>query len=139
MSALTRSIEAVRQRGNASNNDEVENPVDFAKIIDKMDAVLSTTSSKRKSELSGDNIRGIQQLNYLNKHLETIVGKEFRIELFDLLINDKLDLIMSYQGHGNNNVIKALGTMQPNVVSTMVPSIIDRGLGDMRVKKGDKE
>lgn len=136
---LTKQIESLRQNMNIDNIDEVQNPVDFSQIIGKIESVLTTENKKRKSKLTGDNIKGIMQLSALNNFLEKNLGKEFRIDIYDKLIEDKLDYVVSYEGKGINDIIRGLSIIQPNVVGQMPATVIDRSLGNNPQRIRDDE
>jgi hypothetical protein len=108
----------------------MENPADFSAIIQKINDSLANMDFNQKSNIIGDNLTGVLQAMELNNFIEIRLGKEFRIESLDTLIHNKLRYVMSVDNKGTANLLKALGMLQPNIISQMPVTLQERLLGD---------
>ena len=82
----------------------LDNPVNVKEIYTEIDNILMNSNRKKKSNLLGENVKGIIIANWFNTFLVKSLGEEFRLEILDDLINDKLTYIISMDKTGLNEL-----------------------------------
>lgn len=128
MGKLTTQLDSMSNYDNQGGL-SIDNPVNFEQIIQKLSDVVSKEAPHRKSNLIDKNVIAIIQGLTLNHMMEIAFGREFRIELIDSLILNKLEFTMSLHKDGINDVIRAIGQIQPNVIGAMPPTLIEKVTG----------
>ena len=126
------------QLDNSIDNSEMslDNPVNVKEIYTEIDNILMNSNRKKKSNLIGDNVKGIIIANWFNTFLErTLGGKEFRLDILDELINDKLTFIISMDKTGLNELGKGIASLSPQITSIMAPNLIEKMTGIQDNKK----
>lgn len=90
-------------------------PVEDKKVTikDIFDFVFRREDIEQKTNLSNDNISAIIKMNAVNDHLQRYFN--FRIELYDKLIEEKRINIISLFGQGRRDIQQIVKNMQTQI------------------------
>lgn len=107
----------------------MENPVNLKEVFTEIENILMNINRPKKSNLIGDNVKGIIIALWFNSFFEQTLGKEFRLEILDDLINNKLSYIMSVDKIGSENLLRGISSLSPQITSIMPPTLLERFTG----------
>jgi hypothetical protein len=116
-----------------SSNLTMDTPVNIKEIYTEIENILMEVHKEKKSNLIGDNVKGIIIANWFNTFLErSFGGKEFRLDILDELIDDKLTYIISLDKTGLTELLKGISSLSPQITALMPPTLIEKlsGLPD---------
>lgn len=109
---------------------ELHDSVNIKEIYTEIENILMEVHKEKKSNLMGDNVKGIIIANWFNTFLErSLGGKEFRLDILDELIDDKLTYIISLDKTGLTELLKGIASLSPQITSIMPPTLIERMTG----------
>lgn len=112
-----------------SENIEYKNTNAVADLAEALEVVLSEKHFSQKSVLSTENIQGLIGLDMVQAHMLRSFGYSF--PSLKVLKESKLELSVSKDGRGRDDIIEIFRSIQTNIVSG-VESLGSRMLGKGR-------